>query len=249
MNTLIVHVTFTEPVLGSSNNNPEVLTEHIKAKAEATASPEFKHHATKAPTTEKQQEEIQALGITADLTEAEAEEMTEKQTTIFPKNPDGSVFCWDYQIRGFFKEALWMGCEIGEPELKSLSKWTIKKCVDSLLFVAERRIPFLSPDNQPITKVEIMERPMRVTTMRGERVCLARSEVVPAGAKLTFTLKWLEAKSSKSKYFLTQEAIVWALNYAALKGFGQWRSGGYGRFTYTLEDPKKDADTLLIAEN
>lgn len=239
MKKLIVHVTFTEPVLGSSNNNPEVLSEHVKAKAEG-AAPEFKHHTFKAPTSEKTAEEIQALTITGEMIETEVEEMTEKQTTVFPRNPDGSLFCWDYQVRGFFKEALWLGCELGDPAMGTLSKWTIKRCVDSLLFVAERRIPFLTPDDKPITQVELLERPLRATTMRGERICLARSEVVCAGSKLSFTVQWLPCKDNKSKYNIKREAVVWALDYAALKGFGQWRGGGFGRFSYTLEEePKK----------
>ena len=87
---------------------------------------------------------------------------------------------------------------------------------------------------KPITEVNQLERPLRAMTARGERICLARSEIIPAGATLTFTLQWLTNNSQKSTQNITEEALLWALDYGALKGFGQWRGGGFGRFTYEI---------------
>ena len=230
MNTRIVKITFIEDILGSLNNNPNVFNEF---------------QATKAPTPEKAAEEkIAVLGeMTTEELEKATDENIEKQTTVFPRNTDGKIdgvpknacFCFDYQWRGFFKEALQLGTEIGEDAMGKLSKWTIRKAVDSVLFVAERRIPFLM-DGKPITEVRQLERPLRAMTARGERICLARSEIIPAGATVLFTLKWLENKNGKSTQNIKLDAILWALDYGALKGFGQWRGGGFGRFTYEISE-------------
>ena len=228
MNKRIINITFTEDVLGSLNNNPKIFGEFQE---------------TKAPTAEKAAEErATVLGaMTPEELEKATEDKIEKQTTVFPRNKDGKLvglpsetcFCFDYQWRGFFKEALQLGTEVGETAMGKLSKWTIRKAVDSLVFVVERRIPFYL-DGKPITEVNQLERPLRAMTARGERICLARSEIIPAGATLTFTLQWLTNNSQKSTQNITEEALLWALDYGALKGFGQWRGGGFGRFTYEI---------------
>ncbi len=210
MKKLKIKLTFTEDVLGGLNNNDKVFEEFHKPKAPV----------------DKQAEEAEAT-----VDPAASNDM-EKMTTVFPKNPDGSKFCWDYQVRGFFKEAMTVGCELGEEVMKSLSKWTIKKTVDSMLFIEERRIPFIGVDGLPVSKVRELERPLRAQTMRGERICLARSEVIDAGSSIVFTVGWLESKSTKGTQRITEDAITWALNYGALKGFGQWRGGGWGRFRW-----------------
>lgn len=230
MQTRLVNITFIEPLLGSLNNNVNVFSEFTAAKA---------------PTPEKSTEEIGA--IAGEMTQEEIEEQIDKQTTVFPRHPKdkgNNCFCYDYQWRGFFKEALALGTEIGEEAVKGLSKWTVKKTVDSMVFITERRIDFVGEDGKPIVEVKQLERPLRAQTMRGERICLARSEIIPAGTTLQFHLKWLENKNTKSTQKVTEDALVWALNYGALKGFGQWRGGGYGRFTYTIEEvdiPKEAA--------
>ena len=224
MKKLLVSILFTEPVLGSLNNNVNVFTEFT---------------ASKAPTPEKKVEEIKT--IAGEMTPEEIEEQVEKQTTVFPKQ-DGKCFCYDYQWRGFFKEALAVGTEIGEEAMGKLSKWTIRKTVDSMIFVAERRIFFVDANGNPITTVQQLERPLRAMTQRGERICLARSEIIPAGTTLQFTLMWFASKNTKSTQAVTQGALVWALDYGALKGFGQWRGGGYGRFSYTLKEVSEVAE-------
>lgn len=243
MKQLKVKITFIEPVLGSLNNNPEIMREFTAAKAGDPKKADEEVAAIMAAGSKLKQNDGTSGGgeVKGEAVEGEdIEETIEKQTTVFPRNPDGTLFCWDYQWRGFFKEAFSIGTELAEHDkqakeaMGSLSKWKAKGAVDSLLFVAERRIAFIGPDGQPIKEVSQLERPLRATTMRGERVCLARSEIVPAGTSVIFTLNWLEApnKGAKpSKSAITEKAIAWALGYGALKGFGQWRGGGYGRFS------------------
>lgn len=67
-------------------------------------------------------------------------------------------------------------------------------------------------------------RPLRAMTMQGERVSIAKSESVPAGSTLTFTLLILDDK--------LEDVVTECMNYGILRGMGQWRNSGKGRFTY-----------------
>ena len=230
MNKRKVSITFTEDILGSLNNNPNIFE---------------KFHEEKAPDAEKAAEERGTVigTMTAEELATFNAAKIEKTTTVFPRNRDGKIkglpldacFCFDYQWRGFFKEALQLGTEIGEADMGKLSKWTIRKAVDSMVFVTERRIPFVF-EGKPVTQISQLERPLRAMTQQGERICLARSEIIPAGTTVQFTLTWLENVNAKSTQRITELALSWALNYGALKGFGQWRGGGYGRFTHTMTE-------------
>jgi hypothetical protein len=63
-------------------------------------------------------------------------------------------------------------------------------------------------------------------TMQGERVALAESEQIGAGATVEFEIRMLADN--------LRDTIVQALDYGALKGLGQWRNGGFGKFTYQI---------------
>ena len=76
----------------------------------------------------------------------------------------------------------------------------------------------------------VLERPLRAETAQGPRVALAASDSIPAGATFTCTLTVL------AEQLLTEDLLRELLDYGKYMGFGQWRSGGYGRFTYTLEE-------------
>jgi hypothetical protein len=62
--------------------------------------------------------------------------------------------------------------------------------------------------------------------MQGERVSLASSEEIPAGAVIEFDITMLE----DSLY----DAIVEWLDYGRYSGIGQWRNSGRGRFIWEL---------------
>lgn len=210
--TLSVLVTFTEPALGTANANPELHKEHI---------------ASRSPDAAKIQEEIEALP---------AEEQLEKATTVFPQE-DGHPFSWDYQIRGFFKGQIATLVEIDEPCAKNLTKWTFKRAVDTMLFVTPRRSFFLKPDGTRLDQADIKTntRPMRVSTMRGDRVCLATSQELPPGTQLAFTVTWIvnaSAPAAKGRLRINRELIVAALDLGEFYGFSQWRGGGFGRCTW-----------------
>ncbi len=192
MKTLKVGITFLEEVLGSSPNNDEIYDEFIGSKA---------------PDAKSRAEEIEAVGV---------DEVREKGKTIFPKFADGSPFVYDYQVRGFFKEAC--GALRQVKGTKSSEVKAFKKKVDNHIFVEPRNIPLIMSG----MLLGSCQRPLRASTPQGERVSLANSETAPEGTRLEFIVRCL----IDSDVELVKE---W-LEYGKLKGFGQWRNSGKGRF-------------------
>jgi hypothetical protein len=216
LETLKVRFTFQTPTLGSANANPQLHEEHL---------------ASKAPTPEKMKEEVEALPV---------EEALEKATTVFPQS-EGHPFIWDYQVQGFFKSQFAVLIDIDEPAAKHLSKWSFKRAVDTMLFVADRRNFFTTAKGELLEAKDIttLTRPLRADTLRGPRICLATSQLLPEGTKLGFTLKWIvngSAPTAKGRLRITKELIVAALDFGQMKGFSQWSGGGFGRFLW--EEPK-----------
>lgn len=164
--------------------------------------------ASKAPDAKTKEEEVEALGV---------EEVEKKEMTIFPRMDDGTPFIYDYQIRGFFKAACGMMRNVTGSESSKIKAY--KKFIDGLVFVNERRIPI-----QFTGEIGSLQRPLRGQTAQGERISLANSESIPEGAKLTFTIRVL-------KDDLMKVVTEW-LDYGIYNGLGQWRNGGYGRFTW-----------------
>lgn len=132
---------------------------------------------------------------------------------------DGQPILYDYVIRGFLKSAC--GALRRVSDTKSSKVRAYKKIIDGLVFAKPRRIPLnLSGE------LGVLERPLRAQTAQGERIALARSDTAPPGTTMEFTLEVLGVVSEG----LLRE---W-FDYGKLLGFGAWRSGGWGRFTYEL---------------
>ena len=197
MKTLKVKVTMTEEILGTASSNKEIHEEFI---------------ASKAPDAPSRAEEVAALG---------AEEVFEKGMTVFPKR-DGRPFVWDYQWKGFLKDACGALRKVPGTACSKIKAY--KKEIDGLIFVSPREIPITFDGD-----LGICQRPLRASTAQGERIALASSESIPAGATMEFTIELLT-----TGYV---DAIKEMLDYGILRGFGQWRNSGKGRFTYEiLED-------------
>ena len=94
-----------------------------------------------------------------------------------------------------------------------------KKGIDGLIFVQPRMIPIHV--NGEITECQ---RPLRAQTAQGERVSLANSEQIPAGSTCEFEIVLLDDSHEK--------AVREGLDYGALRGIGQWRNSGKGRYSY-----------------
>ena len=203
MKTMKIRITFTEPILGTSPRNEEIYRDFIGSKAPDAATVE---------------DEVAALG---------AEAVAEKGMTVFPRNEAGQPILWDYQVKGFFKDACSMLAKVGgrdEDGKKRAANESgklkaFKKVIDGLIFVAPRQIVLEHPG-----EVGICQRPLRAQTMQGERVALSMSEELPAGTTAELEIKCLCDE---------HEAAVrdW-LDYGALRGIGQWRNSGKGRFEW-----------------
>ena len=176
---------------------------------------------SKAPDPKTIEDEIDALGIDG---------AAEKGMTIFPKLPDGTPFLYDYHIKGFFKGACGFLRDVKGTESAALKAY--KKKIDGLIFVSPRCIPFTNAE-----AIDICQRPLRAQTLQGERVALAMSEQVPAGAQVEFTVKCLNPEYEK--------AVREWLDYGELSGIGQWRGSGRGRYLWD----ELDADGNVIGGN
>ena len=190
-----------EEMLGTASSNPEIHEEYI---------------ASKAPDAPTREEEVAALG---------AEEVFEKGMTVFPRDKDGNPILWDYQIKGFFKDACQSLRKVPGSACGKIKSY--KKEIDGLIFVEPRAIPINFEG--PITTCQ---RPLRANTAQGERVALASSEAIPAGATLEFEIKLLLPDH--------ETAIMEMLDYGKLRGFGQWRNSGKGRFDFELLERRED---------
>lgn len=163
---------------------------------------------SKAPDAATVDDEVAAIG---------ADAVVEKRMTVFPRLEDGTPFLYDYQIKGFFKDT----CS-GLRKVKGTKSEKIKafkKEIDRLIFPEPRCIPIRFEG-----EVGECQRPLRAQTAQGERVSLAISEQVPAGATVEFTVVCLSDNHEK----VVRE---W-LDYGRFSGIGQWRNSGKGRFTW-----------------
>lgn len=193
MKKLSVELTFVEPILGSTPNSQENLRKFIASKAENPA---------------KETEEAEAV------TEDEEAEPTR---TVFPRTEDGIPFLWDYQVKGFFKSA----CQALNMVDAKNKLTAFKRKIDQLVFIDERKIPYILPDG---TDIDLLTRPLRAQTAKGERIALAESEMLPAGTTVKFTVTTLDDS-------LMTRVKDW-LDYGIYNGIGQWRNAKYGSFRW-----------------
>ena len=193
MYTIKCRVKFMEELLGTASNNPEIHSEFI---------------ASKAPDAKSAEEEIAAIGV---------EESIEKSMTVFPRNPNGEPILFDYQVKGFFKDACGVLRKVTGTKASKIKAY--KKEIDGLLFVYPRMIPL-----QMFGELTECQRPLRAQTAQGERIALAHSEAAPAGTEIEFTIECL----TKDMYDLARELM----DYGRMRGIGQWRNSGKGRFEW-----------------
>ena len=138
MQEIKVRLTFTEEILGTAAADKEIHKTYI---------------ASLAPNAPSKKEEVEAVGV---------EETIEKAMTVFPRNKEGVPIYWDYQIKGFFKDAAGMLRKV--PNTKSSKIKAYKKEIDGLIFVKERQIP-IHFDGE----IGNCERPLPVGTNRVRR--------------------------------------------------------------------------------
>ena len=207
MKKIKVKLTFVEPVLGTWPSNQNIAREFIASKSPDAATVE---------------DEVAALG---------ADAVADKGMTVFPRNEKVWPVLYDYQVKGFFKDSCGMLSRIGgktetgkKKAVNESGKITAyKKVIDGLIFVQPRMIPIHF--NGEMTECQ---RPLRAQTAQGERVSLANSEQIPAGATCEFEVLLMDDSHEK--------AVLEWLDYGTLRGIGQWRNSGKGRFSYEITE-------------
>lgn len=202
----IVSATFTEEILGTKASDKDIFD---------------KYQASLNPTVVGHDEEM----ANAPETSAAASGMT-----IFHKDKDGRYGVYDYQVKGFIKEAAQALNRFDKEFRGGLEKMSaFKTKISQTIFVYPRFIPFILPEG---LELGVCQRPLVGQTAQGQRIALAKSETVPAGTILRFNVEILSAEVEK--YF-----PLW-MDYGMRTGMGQWRNSGKGRFTYTFKEVVSD---------
>lgn len=190
------------PILGSQPADPEIRTRFIASKAPDPVQGEAEN--AMLP------EDVEGKGL----------------TVFLQRDQDNALCLMDYMVVGFFKEAL--------NRLKGQLRLAQPKSkVEAYVFVEPREIPILR-NGEIITDCDsVLERPLRAQTMQGPRVTLTASEQIDDPWSVEIKVKLIDNAATKTSDPITWEAIETALDYASICGaFGQWRNGGYGRFTW-----------------
>ena len=200
-------IVFTEPVLGTATQNPDLYREFL-----AKDVPE--------PNKDKKTEEEVA-------TLPDVDEELEKATTAFHRN-DGEPIFFDYVLKGFFKEACGSLQRIAGDTAKLYGSGKLKaykKQIDGLVFVFPRQIVIHPPEGKNEVEITELTRPLRAQTAKGERIALACSEQIPAGCWVEFEIECLNPT-------ILEPLIEEWLDYGRLRGIGCWRNASYGRFNW-----------------
>lgn len=202
MNAYRVKVIFRTEMLGTASLNAELYQDFI---------------ASKAPEEVDTDDELATIS---------AEELTEKGTTGFRRLEDGTPCLVDYMLKGFFKSAAKHLRR--ETDSRSSKMTAYRQRIDGNLFVFPRFIPILGPYQDAGPELEVVVRPLRASTAQGERIALARSEIVPAGSELEFSILTFGgiAKADLDEWFA----------YGMVNGLGAWRNAGHGCFFYEMTE-------------
>ena len=196
MKVVKIKIEFAEELLGTASADPELHRRFV---------------ASKSPDAMTIDEEVAALGVDA---------VEERGVTVFPRLDDGTPFVYDYQLKGFFKDACYMLRKTTGTRSKDTKGMGVYKTViDGMVFPQPRKIPLVLPEGATVGRCE---RPLRASTPQGVRVALAASESVPAGTTMEFEVTlladWIEP--------VLKEWFA----YGSLRGLGQWRNSGKGKF-------------------
>ena len=184
------------------------IVEELLGTSSANPDIQREYISSKSPDAATIEDEIAAIGVNATV---------DKSMTVFPRE-NGKPFIYDYQLKGFFKDSC--GSLARVPGTLSNKVKAYKKIIDGTIFVQPRKIIFDFDG-----KVGNCQRPLRAETAQGPRVALANSETIPVGASFVAEIVILDEGCEK----LVRE---W-LDYGRLRGLGQWRNSGKGRFEWS----------------
>lgn len=206
-----LRITILEDMLGTIPKNEQLFTDYIASKNPKVVNGEV---------TVKELDEMETIPQESDTVGYTGYHMI-----------DGKPALYDYHFKGFLKESgnnIKGFVDTGNKD-KGAGLKALRSKIDNFVFVYPRIIVLADQIDY------IKERPLRAQTPRGERIALARSDTILAGASFEITVGVLPHKE------LTWEVIEQLLDYGYFKGLGQWRNAGWGRFSweYVDFDPEK----------
>lgn len=210
--TMRVRLTFIDSILGGEPNDKELHATYIQGQIPDDRYTPEELEAIKA-------EEIDALM-----------EGDPKGRTVFYRDADGNPCLKNNHILGFFKSAC--GALRNNPGSLSGKVTAYKREIDNMIKVFEnaddKANRFIRIQNAG--EVGSCQRPLRAQTAQGERVAIADSDEIGAGAFVEFDVVMLK----HSKKPIGRELIEEWLDYGIFSGLGQWRNSGHGAFTYEV---------------
>ena len=136
-----------------------------------------------------------------------------RQMTLFPHDAHGP-FLWDYQMRGHLRE-------LANAVKEEMGIKAFRAKLSAGLVVRPRRIYLRGTLTEPI------RRPLRAYTPQGERVAIAESQAVMAGARALFYLGRLPLMDRAVSWDVLRDLLDWG----EIRGMGQWRTGGWGIYS------------------
>lgn len=194
MKTRKFRATFTEGLLATKPADPNIHETYVARKRE------------KGPAKDELTAEEKTIAELGRI---------EKAETVFHRSPDGKPVIWNYQVKGFLKDAI--KALKRDPKSACAGLKNYKSVIDGSVFVEPRMIQLELPEGASMGKCE---RPLRAQTMQGERVAVAKSEEAPAGTVIEFEV--LELAPGLDK--VLDECFA----YAKLRFMGAWRNSGKG---------------------
>ncbi|MEA4857920.1 MAG: hypothetical protein AAGU21_01110 [Solidesulfovibrio sp.] len=200
-------ITLVEPILGSLPSQRQVYQDLVAARAP-----------------EPDVEGAEEMAMLPTLPEG-----MDERTTVFLRNNDGWCSILDYQFFGFLKEAGNTLKDIVQYETTGKRAKSTKEGIAALRNKLGR-YAFCGPRIIPLQKEPngIFKRPLRRITKDGPMSCLATSELINAGVAFDVWIGLLPHGE------VQWSVIEQCLEYGQMKGLGQFRGGGFGRFTFDL---------------
>ncbi|GHU73354.1 hypothetical protein AGMMS49992_11630 [Clostridia bacterium] len=159
----------------------------------------------------------------------------DKGTTVFLRDKEcgGALYIGGHVMKGMFKEALsilqsqtsdGISIELKQPAAK----------VDNYVFIQPRKLWIQRSNDVFVVQPDrTFNRPVRIASLQGDRTALLLSELVELPWQFDARIELVTNKGSRVSGPLSWENLLMALEFGSLKGFGQFRNGGYGTYTYT----------------
>lgn len=200
--TIKVTCEFIEPMLGTVPKNQKIFTDFVSEKMGNYQGKPLK-------TMEELEEEIESCPD------------DEKGATGFHKDTFG-LFFYNYMILGNIKQNIFILTCNGLGKVLAY-----KKACDLFINVSPRKVrPYRGDDETLMQPDGSIERPLRAQTAKGERIVLAKSDLIEAKTRFKFEVKLL-----RNDRGLDMEMLVNAIKMGKENGLGQWRgSGNYGQY-------------------